>query len=142
MVNWTDPIIHWNQLPGTEVKRLLDTWGKDEAFIAKYDKKHGYAVSPVKTPAKTVTKSATKTEATTPAKAVKKATTVAPKKAVVRQKHTGPDGAVKYVEHRELYVGFFGGKVVVTKRTEAACREVLAREYGVEPVGSWETVTV
>jgi hypothetical protein len=131
MVNWTDSIIHWNQLPGTEVKRLLDTWGKDEAFIARYDKKHGYAVSPVKTPAKTVTKSAAKTEST-----------VALKKAAVRQKHTGPDGAVKFVEHRELYVGFFGGKVVVTKRTEAACREVLARDYGVEPVGSWETVTV
>jgi hypothetical protein len=142
MVNWTDSIIHWNQLPGTEVKRLLDTWGKDEAFIARYDKKHGYAASPVKVPAKVVTKSATKTEATTPAKAVKKATTVAPKTVTTRQKHTGPDGAVKFVEHRELYVGFFGGRVVVTKRTEAACREVLAREYGVEPVGSWETVTV
>jgi len=142
MVNWTDSIIHWNQLPGTEVKRLLDTWGKDEAFIARYDKKHGYAVSPVKTPAKAVTKPAAKTEATTPAKAVKKATTAATKKTATRQKHTGPDGAVKYVEHRELYVGFFGGKVVVTKRTEAACREVLTREYGVEPVGSWETVTV
>ena len=142
MVNWTDPIIHWNQLPGTEVKRLLDTWGKDEVFIAKYDKKHGYAASPVKVVAKAVTKSATKTEATTPAKAVKKATTVAPKKTSTRQKHTGPDGAVKFVEHRELYIGFFGGKVVVTKRTEAACREYLAREHGVEPVGSWEQVTV
>jgi len=142
MVNWTDSIIHWNQLPGTEVKRLLDTWGKDEAFIAKYDKKYGYAASPVKVPAKAVAKLATKTEATTPAKAVKKATTVAPKKAATRQKHTGPDGAVKFVEHRELYIGFFGGRVVVTKRTEAACREYLAREHGVEPVGSWEQVTV
>jgi len=37
MVNWTDPIIQWNQLPGTDIRRLLDTWGKDEAFIAKYD---------------------------------------------------------------------------------------------------------
>ena len=142
MVNWTDSIIHWNQLPGTEVKRLLDTWGKDEAFIAKYDKKHGYVTSPVKAVAKAVVKSATKTEAKTPVKAVKKATTVAPKKTVTRQKHTGPDGAVKFVEHRELYIGFFGGRVVVTKRTEAACREYLAREYGVEPVGSWEQVTV
>ena len=142
MVNWTDSIIHWNQLPGTEVKRLLDTWGKDEAFIAKYDKKHGYVTSPVKVVAKAVAKSATKTEAKTPVKAVKKATTVAPKKTVTRQKHTGPDGAVKFVEHRELYIGFFGGRVVVTKRTEAACREYLAREYGVEPVGSWEQVTV
>jgi hypothetical protein len=134
MVNWTDPIIQWNQLPGTDIRRLLDTWGKDEAFIAKYDKKHGHAVSPVKAPAKSVTKSATKTEATTPAKAVKKATTVATKKAPTRQKHTGPDGAVKFVEHRELYIGFFGGRVVVTKRTEAACREFLAREFSVEHV--------
>jgi hypothetical protein len=142
MVNWTDPIIHWNQLPGTEVKRLLDTWGKDEAFIARYDKKHGYAASSIKVVAKDVIKPAVKTEAKTPAKAVKKATTAAPKKTVTRQKHTGPDGAVKFVEHRELYIGFFGGRVVVTKRTEAACREYLSREYGVEPVGSWEQVTV
>jgi hypothetical protein len=34
---------------------------------------------------------------------------------------------VKFVEHRSLYVGFWGGKVVVTKRTEAACREFLAK---------------
>jgi transcription elongation factor GreB len=27
---------------------------------------------------------------------------------------------VKFVEHRNLYVGFWGGRVVVTKRTEAA----------------------
>jgi hypothetical protein len=91
MKNWTDPIINWNQLPGTEVKRLIDTWGKDEAFIAKYDKKHGYVHKPLATSALP----ATKTEATTPAKAVKKATTVVAKKAVApkapsaRQKHTG-----------------------------------------------------
>ena len=130
MVNWTDSIIHWNQLPGTEVKRLIDTWGKDEAFIAKYDAKHGYVHKPLATSAKP----ATKTEATTPAKAVKKATTVATKKiavkAPVRQKHTGADGEIKFVEHRNLFVGFWGGKVVVTKRTEAQCREVLVAEFG------------
>jgi hypothetical protein len=54
----------------------------------------------------------------------KKAT---PAKAVARQKHTGADGEVKFVEHRSLYVGFWGGRVVVTKRTEAACREFLAK---------------
>jgi len=32
---------------------------------------------------------------------------------------------VKFVEHRSLYVGFWGGRVVVTKRTEAACVEFL-----------------
>ena len=124
MQNWTDKIIHWNQLPGTEVKRLLATWGKDQASIDKYDRKYGF----VNVPAKPITK----TEATVPAKATKKATTVAPKKTPARQKHTGADGAIKFVEHRELYVGFFGGRVVVTKRTEAACREYLAREFGIE----------
>ena len=37
MKNWTDPIIHWNQLPGTEVKRLIATWGMTPEQIAKYD---------------------------------------------------------------------------------------------------------
>ena len=126
--NWTDKIIYWNQLGSTAIRRLIDTWGKDEAFIAKYDKKHGHAASSVKVPAKAAPKSAAKQEAT----ATKKATTVAPKKTPARQKHTGADGAIKFVEHRELYVGFFGGRVVVTKRTEAACREYLAREFGIE----------
>jgi hypothetical protein len=35
------------------------------------------------------------------------------------------DGEVKFVAHRNLFVGFWGGKVVVTKRTEAACVEFL-----------------
>jgi hypothetical protein len=132
MTNWTDPVIHWNQLGSTQLKRLIDTWGKDEAFIAKYDKKHGHVHTPIVTSAIP----ATKTEATTPAKAVKKATTVAPKKTAVakapstRQKHTGADGEIKFVEHRNLFVGFMGGKVVVTKRTEAACREFLVKEFG------------
>jgi hypothetical protein len=129
MVNWTDSIIHWNQLPGTEVKRLLDTWGKDPAFIAKYDKQHGYVHTPLS--AKTTTKSVTTTKSTTPTKAVKKAAKVAPEKAPVRQKHTGADGEIKFVEHRELYVGFFGSRVVVTKRTVQACQDYLTREYGI-----------
>ena len=134
MVNWTDSIIHWNQLPGTEVKRLLDTWGKDEAFIAKYDKKHGHAPSSVKVPAKAAPKLAAKQEAT----ATKKATTVVAKKAAVasptRTKHTGADGAIKFVEHRNLYVGFLGGKVVVTKRTVEACQVFLLEQFGVAGV--------
>ena len=130
MKNWTDSCINWNQLPGTEVKRLIATWGFTPEQIAKYDKKHGFNNAPAKP--------ATKTEATTPAKAVKKATTVVAKKAVVakapaaRQKHTGADGEIKFVEHRNLFVGFMHGKVVVTKRTEAQCREFLIKEYGAE----------
>ena len=127
MKNWTDKVINWHQLPGTEVKRLIDTWGMTERQLANYDAKHGYVHTPL-----AQDKSATKTEATTPAKAVKKATTVAPKKAPVRQKHTGADGEIKFVEHRNLFVGFFGGKVVVTKRTAEACKEVLRKEFNIE----------
>jgi hypothetical protein len=122
MTNWTDPIIHWNQLPGTEVKRLLATWGMDEKAIAKYDKKHGFEHRPlaVPTPAKAV--AAKPVVVAVPKAPAKKA---APAKPTARQKHTGADGEVKFVEHRNLYVGFWGGRVVVTKRTEAACVEFL-----------------
>jgi hypothetical protein len=44
----------------------------------------------------------------------------------MRQKHTGTDGEVKFVAHRNLYVGFMGGRVVVTKRTAEACQTFLA----------------
>ena len=121
MVNWTDPVIHWNQLGSSQLKRLIDTWGKDEAFIAKYDKKHGIEHVPLK-----VAAPAAKPAKPAPAK---KAVASAPSK---RQKHTGADGEIKFVEHRNLYVGFYGGKVVVTKRTEAQCREVLRNEYKLE----------
>jgi hypothetical protein len=123
MTNWTDPIIHWNQLPGTEVKRLLATWGMDEKAIARYDAKHGYEHRPLKVPApaKVVAKPVV---AVVPKAPAKKAV---PARPAARQKHVGADGEVKFVEHRSLYVGFWGGKVVVTKRTEAACREFLAK---------------
>jgi hypothetical protein len=124
MTNWTDPIIPWNQLPGTEVKRLLATWGMDEKAIARYDAKHGFAPTPLKVPAPAKAVAAKPVVAVVPKAPAKKA---APAKPAARQKHTGADGEVKFVEHRSLYVGFWGGKVVVTKRTEAACREFLAK---------------
>jgi hypothetical protein len=140
MTNWTDPIIHWNQLPGTEVKRLLATWGMDEKAIARYDAKHGFAPTPLKVPApakavatKPVVTAVPKAPAKKASKDISDAvrTSMSRTKDIVkraaRQKHTGADGEVKFVEHRSLYVGFWGGKVVVTKRTEAACREFLAK---------------
>jgi hypothetical protein len=48
----------------------------------------------------------------------------------MRQKHTGADGEVKFVATRGLYVGFMGGRVVVTKRTEVACKNFLANMQG------------
>ena len=129
MKNWTDKIINWHQLPGTEVKRLLATWGKTPAEIAKYDKKHGYVNStPVKAHVSN-TDNPVDFPKTAPKKAVPK--TVA-KKAPVRQKHVGADGEIKFVEHRNLFVGFWGGRVVVTKRTEAQCREFFATTFGTD----------
>jgi hypothetical protein len=122
MKNWTDKAINWHQLPGIEVQRLIATWGKSPAEIAKYDKKQGFKNEPVviPTPAKKAEAKAEK-----PAK-----TTV--EKTATRQKHTGTDGEVKFVEHRNLYVGFYGGKVVVTKRTADACKEVLRTQFKLE----------
>lgn len=121
MKNWTDKIINWNQLPATEVKRLLDTWGMTERQIANYDAKRGFKTTP-----KPVEKSVVKTPQTkTVTVTVKKSELKKPTQ-VKRQKHTGADGEVKYVEHRKLYIGFMGGRVVVTKRTAEQCREFLA----------------
>ena len=67
---------------------------------------------------------------------VTKVKKVAAKKAAApkatRQRHHGADGEVKFVEHRNLYIGFWAGKVVVTKRTEQACRDFLKSEFGAE----------
>lgn len=53
-----------------------------------------------------------------------------PKKASTkRQRHHGADGEVKFVEHRKLYVGFWGGRVVVTKRTAEACHAFISANY-------------
>ena len=122
MQNWTDKIIHWNQLPGTEVKRLIATWGMTPEQIARYDKKHGYKNSaPKVTP-----------EVPSMVGRIPPLTTKAPAKVGIRQKHTGADGEVKFVEHRNLYVGFYGGRVVVTKRTQEQCLEVLRKDYKLE----------
>jgi hypothetical protein len=98
----------------------------DEKAIARYDAKHGYEPTPLKVPAPVPVKAvaAKPVVAVVPKAPAKKA---APAKPAARQKHVGADGEVKFVEHRSLYVGFWGGKVVVTKRTEAACREFLAK---------------
>ena len=134
MKNWTDSCINWHQLPATEAKRLIATWGMTERQIANYDAKHGFA---------TATKAEPKTEAKAPAKKetatkvvakapAKKTTTKVVQKPATRQKHTGADGVVKFLDHRNLYIGFWGGRVVVTKRTEAQCQEFLKSTYGAD----------
>ena len=134
MKNWTDSCINWHQLSGTEAKRLIATWGMTERQIANYDAKHGFVTAPAKA-TKPVTPQVPALKGMTPL-GVKPAASKAPVKKVVqkatRQKHTGADGEIKFVEHRNLYVGFWGGRVVVTKRTEAQCREFLATTYGAD----------
>lgn len=122
MKNWTDKIIHWNQLPGTEVKRLIATWGMSPEQISKYDKKHGFSGTATE-PALVVTSKSSK-----PAKPAK--VQEAPKGQ--RQRHTGANGEIKFVEHRNLYVGFWDNRVVVTKRTREACLAVLQKDYNFE----------
>lgn len=124
--NWTDKIIHWNQLPGTEVKRLIDTWGMTPEQIAKYDRKHGFAAVQPKVAA--AQKPVPKVEAKPKAKPKAKA---APKVSA-RQRHHGADGEIRFLEHRNLWIGFAGGRVVVTKRTRAACEIVLAENFGIK----------
>jgi hypothetical protein len=125
MKNWTDKIINWHQLPATEVKRLVATWGMTERQIANYDARHGFEHVPMKAvePAKVMAKTVVKAE---PKKSVPA------KKAPVRQRHTGADGEIKFVEHRGLYIGFWGGRVVVTKRTQEQCQEFLSATYGID----------
>ena len=135
MTNWNDPIIRWNQLPATEVKRLIATWGKDEKFIAKYDKTHGLAHTPLASktaPVPAKAKVAKTVKVTVPTKFAQEVLGAKITAKVVRQKHTGADGEIKFVDHRNLYVGFFGGKVVVTKRTKEQCQEVLRKDYKLE----------
>jgi hypothetical protein len=121
MKNWTDKIINWHQLPATEVKRLVATWGMTERQLANYDAKHGFEHSAlvVPPPAKEEVKAEPKKS-------------VPAKKAPMRQKHTGANGEIKFVEHRNLYIGFWGSKVVVTKRTREQCQEFLSTTYGID----------
>ena len=63
---------------------------------------------------------------------VKPKTTKSTRTTGTRQKHTGANGEVKFVEHRNLFVGFMNGRVVVTRRTAEQCRDFLKAEYGVE----------
>ena len=130
MKNWTDKIINWNQLPGTEVRRLIATWGMTPEAIARYDRKHGFATSTVKPHVSNTANPVDfpKTEKKAPAKAVSKKVEDKP----TRQRHKGADGEIKFVEHRSLFVGFWGGRVVVTKRTREACLAVLQKDFGFE----------
>ena len=103
--------INWQSLNARQIRELINNWGKE-------------------VPKKKATKLVKVTVPTT--FAVERAGAKVKVEAVKRQKHTGNDGDIKYVAHRNLYVGFANGKVVVTKRTVEACAEVLFREFGLK----------
>ncbi len=117
------PNINWALLSGSQIREVIRAWPELPAFVtggksqivAQSAKAAGLTVRNVK-----VTK--------TPAADLKGLPTK-------RQRHFGTDGEVKFVEHRQLYVGFFGGRVVVTKRTREACVEYLANVFGVRQQG-------
>ena len=48
-----------------------------------------------------------------------------------RQKHTGLDGEVRYIDHRDQWLGFFGGRAVLARKTEESCRKALKDKFGV-----------
>jgi hypothetical protein len=107
-------------LGSTELRRLLATWGMDSKAIARYDAKHGFEHTPL-----TVAPPVKKQTTTAP---VKK-TAIKTKTVIKRQKHTGANGEIKYVRHRDLYIGFWDNRVVVTKRTKEACKEFLKANF-------------
>lgn len=103
--------IMWNKYSAKQIREIIRTWPQLPAFVS--------GVEPVAVQPK--------------APAVKQSK--APRVAGKRQKHFGADGEIKLVEHRNLYVGFFGGRVVVTKRTRQACAEYLLNVHGVQAAG-------
>jgi len=115
--------ILWNNLSGSQIREVIRMWPKLPAFLtqgkskvaAKVARKAKLPVVDVKVP-----------------KVKAKELKGLPTK---RQKHFGADGEVKFLEHRNLYVGFFGGRVVVTKRTREACLEFLSNVHGVKLQG-------
>ncbi len=112
--------INWSNLSGSQIREVVRMWPELPAFItggksqvvAQVAQEAKLPVVDVKVP-----------------KVKAKELKGLPTK---RQKHFGADGEVKFLEHRNLYVGFFGGRVVVTKRTAEQCQEFLARVHGVK----------
>jgi hypothetical protein len=66
----------------------------------------------------------TPVSASTPAKTKPAAT----KNGKVRQNH--PNGAVVFLEHRQVWVAYAEGRIVTTQKTEAKAREVLTTKWG------------
>jgi hypothetical protein len=121
------PNINWSSLTGTQIREVIRLW-PDVPEYAQF---------------KPVSKSQVVVQAAQKAKLPVTDVKVPEVKvqdlkgppSTKRQKHFGADGEVKFLEHRQLYVGFFGGRVVVTKRTREACLDFLSNVHGVKLQG-------
>jgi hypothetical protein len=96
--------ILWQNLSVKELNNMIRTWPVDETKVPKVTKKAKVKI-------------------------------VAAPRAVQAEKsnhkYAGADGEIKFIEHRSIYVGFFGGKPVAKSKTEAGCRAILKRVYNV-----------
>lgn len=121
------PNINWSSLTGTQIREVIRAWPNVPEY-AQF---------------KPVSKSQAMVQAAQKAKLPVTDVKVRKSRAqdlkglptAKRQKHFGADGEVKFLEHRQLYVGFFGGRVVVTKRTREACLDFLSNVHGVKLQG-------
>ena len=122
------PNINWSALTGSQIREVIRMWPEVPAYailganksqiVARAAQATRCAVVDVKVPKVKVQVQDLKGMPSTR-----------------RQKHFGADGEVKFLEHRQLYVGFFGGRVVVTKRTREACLDFLSNVHGVKLQG-------
>ena len=110
------PNINWGVLSSSQIREVIRMWPELPEFL-KQQPKSKYKP---RAKAEHQIKAAVKPQRTEVTK---------------RQKHFGADGEIKFVEHRNLYVGFFGGRVVVTKRTREACAEYLLAVHGIQAAG-------
>lgn len=96
--------ILWQNLTPRQIRTMIREWPVDAAVAPKASRKAVVKVT----------------------KQVK-----APEAAAPKVKYTGADGEVKFIEHRNLFLGFMGGKAVAKSKTEAGCRAILKRIYNI-----------
>lgn len=109
--------IPWSSLTGSQIREVVRMWPELPAFIT--GGKSQIVVQAAQVPVVNLK------VAPVPASKLKGMPKVSQ-----RQKHTGADGEVKFVEHRNIWIGFFGGRAVIKRSTAEACREALKAQFG------------
>lgn len=112
--------IPWNSLTGSQVQELVRMWPEQPEWLTRRAKPTKPAAKPASVP--------------TPAPVAPKKTKEVKPSTTRGRKHIGRDGEVKFLEHRNIWIGFFGGRAVVKRNSKEACREALKKTYNVELV--------